>query len=131
MGITGVGKRNVFQVMQTDRTVLSIYVHPSSLQEDKIAPGNFIRFVENRDGNPDVLLALRSQAARNGQFPNAMGYALQFEQAGWQIAGVAALQGASFDRLTNNAPQPVPIPGSKTMPANEIASIIRDPWNWL
>jgi len=117
--------------MQINRTVLNIYVHPASLQEKRITPGDFIRLVENLDGNPDVLLALRSEASANGQFPDATAYALQFERAGWQIAGVAAFQGGPFDPLTNNAPQPVSIPGSKTMPANEIASIIRGPWNWL
>ncbi len=130
--LTGVGYRKVFHVMQIDRTILNIYVRPASLQEDKMRPGDFVQYVENLDGNPDaVLLALRSQAARNGQFPDATQYASQFEQAGWQIAGVAALQGASFDRLTNNAPRPVEIPESQSMPANEIASRIRGRWNWL
>jgi Tfp pilus assembly ATPase PilU len=129
--LTGVGQRKVFQVMQIDRTILNIYVHPASLQEDRIAPGDFIRLVENLDDNPDVLLALRSKASRNRQFPDAMEYALQFERAGWQIAGVAALQGASFDPLTPNAPPPVPISSSHAMPANEIASRIRGSWNLL
>ncbi len=129
--LTGVGYRKVFHVMQIDRTILNIYVRPASLQEDRITPGDFIRLVENLEGNPDVLLALRSQAARNGQFPDATQYASQFERAGWQIAGVAVLQGGPFDRLTNNAPRPVEIPESQSMPANEIASRIRGRWNWL
>lgn len=129
--LTGVGNRKVFQVMQIDRTILNIYVRPASLQEDRITPGDFIRFVENLDGNPDVLLALRSRASQRGEFPDAMEYALQFERAGWQIAGVAALQEATLDPLTENAPQPIPIPDSQNMPANEIADTIRGVWNWL
>ena len=129
--LTGAGPPRVFQIMQINDTILDIYVHHVSLQEKKITPDEFIARVEELDGNPDVLVALRTRPSQNPRFPNAQEYALRFEEAGWQIAGIATLHGGLLDPPINNAPQPIPILSSQTMPANQIVNIIRGVWNWL
>ena len=129
--LTGVGHPKVLQVQPINGEILDIYIHPASLQEDKRTPDDFIRFVENLNDNPDVLVALRLQGSRTGEFPDATEYALQFEQAGWQIAGVASLHGGPRNPLINNTPAPIPIDNSNNMPANGIANRIRREWDWL
>jgi hypothetical protein len=117
--------------MQADGAILDMYVHHTSLQEARTTPDEFVARVEALNGNPDVLVALRTRSSQNQRFPNAQEYALRFERAGWQIAGVASLLGGPLDRLTVNTPESIQIPGSQTMPSNQIANEIRVGWNWL
>lgn len=125
------GPRKILQVARADATILDVYVHHASLQEVKMTPDEFVAQVEALNGNPDVLVALRTKSSQNQRFPNAQEYALRFEQAGWQIAGVAALPGGFRDPLTDNAPQPILMLGPQRMPSNHIANAIRSVWNWL
>lgn len=129
--LTGASKPRVVQVRPTNNESFDIFVFHASLQEKGIAPDDFVAQVEKLADNPDVLVAVRTKPSRNQRLPDGQGYALRFEQAGWQIAGVATLHGGPFGPLTDNAPQPIPIPDSQNMPVNEIANTIRGVWNWL
>ena len=109
----------------------NIHVCHSSLQEAQISPAEFIRRVENLEDNRDVLVALRINGTRNGEFPDAREYASQFRQAGWQIAGVVSLDGRLEGPLIEDTPIPISFHVSENTANNEIAHQIRDEWGWL
>lgn len=129
--LTGAGHPKVLQVQQINGEILDIYVHPASLQEQRISPADFIAHVEELNDNPDVLVALRTKNSQNQEFPNVNEYASQFVQAGWQITGVASLHGGPGYPIIEDAPAPIQIDDSENRAANGIASIIRGQWNWL
>lgn len=140
--LTGTGPPKIYQVRITNDEILNIYVHHSSLQEARISPAAFItqvekfveECVEEFEGDPDVLVALRTKSSRNGEFPNAQEYASQFMQAGWQIAAIVLLGPASREssnRLSEISHEFFANPDSKVLPANWIAHQIRGEWGWL
>jgi hypothetical protein len=130
--LTGTGSgRKVLQVKMSNNNISNIFVCHASLQEIPITPENFIAEVEKIENNPDVLIALRANASQKPEYPNAEGYITSFIQAGWQIAGVASLQGGPAQIFIENIPQSIQILDSTDRPANEIAHIIRGQWQWF
>jgi hypothetical protein len=108
---------------------IDVFLQISSLQEQNILPPVFIAEM-TAAGHSNILVTL--WVSQLGAFPAGTDYLRDFEGAGWIINQIVVL-GATplLPPLHIGAPIPNPIPHSATMPANQIASLVRGWWNWL
>jgi hypothetical protein len=108
---------------------IDVYVQVSSLQESRVLPLDFIAAM-TAAGHTNILATLWVSPLNN--FPAGTDYLREFANAGWIINQIVVL-GATplLPPLHIGAPTPNLIPHSATMPANQIASLVRGWWNWL
>jgi hypothetical protein len=116
---------------------INVYVQIMALQESGIDPEDFIKKIiridkeQIRGGYPSVnkiFIPLRISAFN--KCPEGAVYLQDFKKAGWNIQPIVVLGAAALPPALPRVPTH-PIPGSASMPANEIASEIRPLWNWL
>ena len=116
---------------------IDIYVEIRALQELNIQPQEFVDkiagldrlFIKQGHTVNNILIPLRISAF-NG-CPDGAAYLQHFASVGWNIRPSVVLGTAA---LPIGLPARVPahlIPGSASMPANQIASNIRSWWHWL
>ena len=128
--LTGIYQRKVYQVALRSNVRIDIFVHPSSLQEVKLSPPIFINQVNQNNYNY-ILVSLWISPYRN--FPNGMTYIGSFIQASWNIRGIVILGSATLPNSPSLSLSALPqfIPNSSMLASNEIASQIRNWWQWL
>jgi hypothetical protein len=126
--LAGPFQKGIYQVA-THIGNIDIFVQISSLQESRISPQNFISEI-SQDNYQNVLVSLWVSNG-NGQ-PNGYTYIQDFVHAGWNIQEIVVLGVNNFpNNLPENTPNPRFIPNSQNLPANQIASQIREWWQWL
>ncbi len=127
--LTGVSRENIYQVA-IQRGIIDVFVKISSLQESKISPEDFISEV-NQNRYQNVLVSL--WIARSGQQPDGNVYIQNFLRTGWNIREIVVLGRDSlpYNNLPQGLPEPRFILNSREMPVNQIASQIRERWQWL
>lgn len=126
--LTGVWRKDIFK-LATNGNILDTYIQVQSLQEAGLTPQQFISEVNNNQCNA-VLTSLRTRAVTGGNFPHCIKYIQEFQNAGWNIKGIAVLGATSLNyNLPLGIQNPIYIPSSD--PTNKIASIIRTQWKWL
>jgi len=128
--LTGVAGRQVqFNVARLNQPIIPVFVSAAALQEKNQGPQAFIQLINGKDYQ-HALIALRDRPANHQ--PAGADYVTAFMQAGWGIAQTVLL-GAQALRypLPQGAPIPQSIPTSASMPANQIASIVRSWWYWV
>jgi len=126
--LTGAFQRKVYQVA-TQMGNIDIFVQISSLQESRISPQKFIKEIEEYNC-PNVLVSLWISQG-NGQ-PDGLTYIREFLNRGWNIQQIVVLGVNNLPyNLPQNTPSPNYIPNSRDLPANQIASQIREWWQWL
>jgi hypothetical protein len=127
--LTGAFKRGVYQIETSGGDIIDFFVQISSLQESGISPKEFIEEC-NQNSYSDVLVCLWISGG-NGQ-PNGLTYIQNFLNAGWDIREIVVL---GTNKLPYTLPQHTPTPNfvsnSQNLPANNIASRIREWWQWL
>jgi len=126
--LTGAAQRGV-RTVATSAGNIDVFVQISSLQESNIMPQVFIAEM-TAAGHSNILVTL--WVSQLGAFPAGTDYLRDFASAGWIINQIVVL-GATplLPPLHIGAPTPNLIPHSATMPANQIASLVRGWWNWL
>ncbi len=125
--LTGVYKFGEWDVTTSDMGVLKIYIHLSALQEKMITPEVFLRDNKNHE---NILVPLRIDGGY--KYPKGIEYIKKIIEAKWVIAGVVVLKeqelvnsGFLDERRLHF------LPNSENTPSNQIASKIRNWWNWL
>lgn len=128
--LTGVCQKDIFEIATNGGNILQTYIQIQSLQEASIAPQQFISEVSNSNCD-SVLTSLRVGSMKN-VYPYCVSYIQAFQNAGWNIRGIVVL-GLSNLPHGYNLPQGVPVPIfiGNILPTNQIASIVRNQWNWL
>jgi hypothetical protein len=126
--LTGASKRNVYQVATINQHI-QIFVQISALQEQGKSPQQFMNEITQMSC-PNVLLSLRINAV--GRQPNSLTYIQNFLGANWCIREIVVLGTNQLPyNLPNNLPTINYIPNARNMTNNEIASKIRQWWQWL
>jgi len=126
--LSGVFRRKRYTIRTVNDGDIDVYIPgTSSLQERGISPDDFMDEVK-RDGSQNVLMSLWISAT--GTQPAGHTYIQRFIQAGWNIERVVVLDEKDPIDLPQGCPNQQLIPGSRNLPANEIASQIRQSWQW-
>jgi energy-coupling factor transporter ATP-binding protein EcfA2 len=131
--LTGSGSSRI-RPIATLSSNIRVYVHLSSLQEEKTAPAELEGKVKPEDCEA-VIFSLRPGKARG--YPDADTYLQYFIKKGWHIIRVACL-GDSASRITTSLPEGVidtfpEVTASETepaMPANTVAAKVRAHFGW-
>ncbi|NIA11973.1 MAG: hypothetical protein GWP10_20195 [Nitrospiraceae bacterium] len=127
--LTGAYNKGIYKVATRSGNI-NIFVQISSLQESKLSPTEFINSIKNQEVQ-NVLVPLWI-SEKNNNFPSGCNYIHDFQGANWNIKGRVVLGTRNLPcELPTNVIQPEFIPNSTILPANEIASKIRNWWNWL
>ena len=125
--LTGVYNKGVYEIAIQGGQVIDVFVQISSLQESGISPQEFIKETKNYQ---HILLSLWILSG-NGQ-PDGLTYIQDFINAGWDIREIVVLGMNNLPyNLPTNAPKPKYIQNSINLPANQIASQIRNWWKWF
>jgi len=127
--LTGAFQKDVYQVAIQDTRIINVFVHISSLQESQISPQQFIHQIGQNDYQYVLVSLWISQGNRQ---PNGSVYIQNFLNARWNILQIVVLGTNHLPYgLSPNIPHPKHIPNSQGLPANQIASQIREWWQWL
>jgi hypothetical protein len=117
--LTGAYDRGLYPVETINNGVLDLFIQIRSLQEVEISPETFID--ETREeGYNHILLTLRIE--------NANDYIKEFIKSKWEIVSIISFVKDTLPVIRLNYHT---IHNTDTMPANKIASIIRNLWNWI
>jgi len=116
--LTGAYHRGLYPVETKNSGVLDLFVQIRSLQEVKKSAVKFIEEMSD-EGYNHILLTLRPEGANN--------YIKKFIKAKWEIISIITF-------IKDNVPDIEQtyhtINNTDSMPANKIASVIRNLWNW-
>jgi hypothetical protein len=133
--LTGVARgsaaNKMSRVIATLTVKIRVYVHLTSLQEDKINPERFAEMVSKQKDCQAVLFSLRLSGARG--CPDADTYLQHFIGEGWNIVRVACLD-VPVSRITTSLPSGTirAFPAiTDTTTVNEVAAQVRSHFEWI
>ena len=130
--LTGASQYGHWSLTTLAGNLPDFYVQVSSLQEKGISPQDFIAKI-TAIGRQNILVTLwiSQRITPTATYPAGTDYLRAFAGAGWIIQQIVVLGTTPLPPLHAGAPTPNLIQRSATMPANQIASLIRGWWNWL
>lgn len=126
--LTGI-RASSMTTVATLQGVMDVYVQLCSPQEKGLMPDHVLRQVISKNASC-VLAALWLNANAHNGTPNGDKYIDHFIKHGWTLNGIAILGSNDSIGFTNSISQPLHISNSEQMPANAIAALIRDQWQW-
>jgi len=131
--LTGAYNKGVYKIAIKSGQVIDVFVQISSLQESKISPEDFIKEV-NSEKYKHVLLSL--WISPGNEQKSGLDYINEFiKEKEWSIKEIVVLGMNESEKnnlgLPTNVPTPNFIQNSGSLPANQIASQIRNWWCWL
>ncbi len=125
--LTGAFHRKLYEV-ETQNGTVDFFVQVRSLQEPKISPDEFVNTI-NDNAYTNVICTLRARTAQG--LPDCVGYINAFLNAGFTLSGIVLLGSCQGVVLPHGCPQPLRISNPRTIPANLIASQVRQAWGIL
>jgi hypothetical protein len=132
--LTGKFKRGPYDIKLTDGSNIPVYVQIRALQEAEETSQDFIRMISSQNCI-HVILSLRIESVTSSdmtEFHDGGTYIQDFINANWNIRNIFVFGSGRLPYgLPAQSPTPIFFPNSRTTPANELASNIRNILHWL
>jgi len=129
-GWSSAGRKQA-RLIATITVNIKVFVYPTSLQEKKIKPEDFLDLVKEQEGCEAAMFSLRPRSG-NG-CDDADTYLRYFIGQGWNIVRVACL-GTPVSQIATDLPNRT-IRGfpriTHTTPVNEVAAQVRSYFEWV
>lgn len=124
--LTGIYRSSHKDVETNQGTLRNVFVQIRSLQEINATPQQFVSEYSNEQF---ILVSLR--VGHPNTTNNGLDYVHHFVNMGWDIRKIVVLNRNNLPfSLPTSIQTPLYIPNSKNLPANQIAHLIRNNWNW-